>query len=261
MRKMAVWILMLTILPLLGHTQGCVQSQVVSQVEGSLPQEKLINYNDSFDKFREELWERVGFTWTPAQLAKLKIADTSVENGELRITTKRGGFSKGGLASKYKLRGDFDVQVDCRIDFLEGPQDIDQMLAFAVFEKGVSMQKSRLISISLIKKEDGKQNGIFSSYREKGKYHPGKWVKTGDFSGALRIVRGGSKITTLYSRQGKPKWVKMNTFPSTGYDATVAFALQNFVVIRQTIAASSTVTAIFDNFIINAASEIIEEEI
>ncbi len=261
MRKMAVWILMLTILPLLGHTQGCVQSQVVSQVEGSLPQEKLDNYNDSFDKFREELWERVGFTWTQAQLAKLKIADTSVENGELRITTKRGGFSKGGLASKYKLRGDFDVQVDCQIDFLEGNQDIDQLLAFAVVEKGESIQKLRLISISLLKKRGGSQNGIFSAYREKGKYQPGKWVKTGDFNGALRIVRGGSKITTLYSRQGKPKWVKMNTFPSTGDDATVAFALQNFVIIRQTIVASSTVTATFDNFTINAAREIIEEEI
>ena len=261
MRERIAWIFTFTILTLIGYSQGCVHRQAVPEIEVSLPQDKLDNYNDSFEKFREELWEMIGFTWNPAQLAKLKIADASVENGELRITTKSGGFSKGGVASKYKIRGDFDVQVDCRIDFLGENQDIDQLLTFAVVEKAVRGKKSRLLCISLLKKEGGKQNGIFAAYREKGKYQPGKWVKTGDFNGALRIIRTGGKVTTLYSRQGNPEWIKMDSFPSTGYDVTVAFALQNFFIERQTIDALSTITAAFDNFRINAASEIIEGEI
>ena len=261
MRKSAPWGPIFALFILFGSLQGCVTGPVVSKIEGGLTQEILHNYNDSFEDFREDLWERVGFTWTPAQLAKLKIADTRVKNGELIITTKSGGFSKGGLASKYKLRGDFDVQVDCQIDFLAGSTDIDQLLAFTVLEKGERMQKGRLITISLLKKEGGSQGGIFSSYREQETYKPGKWVQTGNFTGAFRIVRNGPKVTTLYKRQGQSKWIRMNTFPSTGYDATVAFALQNFVVRRRTIGASSAVTAVLDNFRINMAMDIIEAEI
>jgi hypothetical protein len=260
MQRMACWIF-LAILTSWVNIQGCAPSPAVFNIEESLPKYKLDYYNDSFEKLREDLWERVGLAWNPDQLANLKIADMSVENGHLRIRTKSGGFSKGGLATKYRLRGDFDVQVDCRIDFLKGNPGIDQFLVFCVLERGVNSRNFKLISISLLKKKDGGQSGFFSSLRGKGEYQPGNWKNTDNFNGTLRIVRTGGTVTTLYRRKGRPEWTKMNTFPSNGDDATVAFAIQNFIITRKTIRASSTVTATFDNFRINAAREIIEEEI
>jgi len=46
---------------------------------------------------------------------------------------------------------------------------------------------------------------------------------------------------------------------SEGY--YLGFKLQNFVTNRTSITARSTITATFDNFKINAAEEIVEEDI
>jgi len=90
---------------------------------------------------------------------------------------------------------------------------------------------------------------------------PGNWHRTGDFYGTLRFVRTGHEISTLYKKQGEKQRRKLNTFPSTRNDAIVGFALQNFIVKRNSITAKSSIIAKFDNFKINAAQEIIEEEI
>ncbi len=261
MKKIYALIIPVFLVVSLPSLQGCATEPVSFKIENSLSQNKLAYYNDSFDKLREDLWEKVGLAWSQAQLANLRIADITIEDGELRIETKMGGFSKGGLASKYRLRGDFDVQIDCHIDFLGGIHDMDQLLVFAVLEKGEKSQNWRLIPIALLKKGKSEQREIFSGYREKGRYQPGNWRHIGNFHGTLRIVRAGSKISTLYKNQGKTEWTKMNTFSSTKEDVTVAFLLQNFILERKTITAESSIEARFDNFRINAAQEIIEEEI
>lgn len=243
-------------------TYGCVTPGKVSvKVENSLPEKQLAYYNDSFDKIRDDLWEKVGYTFRQEQLANLKLADLRFVDGKLRVETKTGNFSKGGLVSKYTLRGDFDVQLDCHIDFLKGVYDMEQSLGFAVVERGKTLRDNRLIFISVMKKGGASESIIFSGYRDKRGYHHGNAHQIGNFHGTMRIVRIGNKISTFYKKEGKKRWKKMHTFPSTTHDTMVGFALQNFIVKRTSITAKSPLTAEFDNFRINAAQEIIETEI
>lgn len=261
MKKIYALIILIFLVLLLVSFQGCATQPVSFKIENSLPQSKLAYYSDSFDKLREDLWEKAGFTFSQAQLIQFKAADLTIENGVLRIKTKTGGFSKGGLVSKYKLRGDFDVQVECHIDFLVGKHDMDQVLGFGIVERGKTPGEMRGIFLGLLKRGESGESIIHSNYGEKGKFHPGNWHRTGDFYGTLRFVRIGQEISTLYKREGKAQWKKLNTFPSTRNDAIVGFALQNFIVKRNSITAKSSIIAEFDNFKINAAQEIIEEEI
>ncbi|KPK24511.1 MAG: hypothetical protein AMK69_15985 [Nitrospira bacterium SG8_3] len=261
MKRIRVFIKAIFLVVLAIFLQRCATQTVSIEIENSLPQSKLAYYNDSFDKLREDLWEKAGFTFSQAQLRQFRAADLTIEDGVLRIKTKTGGFSKGGLVSKYKLGGDFDVQVECHMDFLVGKQDMDQVLGFGIVERGKKTGEMRGIFLGLLKRGESGESIIHSNYGEKGKFHPGNWHRTGDFYGTLRFVRTGHEISTLYKKQGEKQWRKLNTFPSTRNDAIVGFALQNFIVKRNSITAKSSIIAKFDNFKINAAQEIIEEEI
>ena len=261
MKKIHALVISIFLVVSLPSLQGCATDPASFKIENSLSQDKLAYYNDSFDKLREDLWEKAGFTYSRAQVTHFKAADLTIENGVFRIETKTGGFSKGGLVSKYKLRGDFDVQVDCHIDFLVGKHDMDQVLGLGVVETSKTTGEMRVINIGLIKRGESDSSIINSNYREKGKFKPGNSHRTGDFYGTLRFVRIGHKISTLYKKRGERQWKKLNTFPSTRNDAIVGFGLTNFIVKRKSITAESSITAKFDNFKINAAQEIIEEEI
>jgi hypothetical protein len=261
MKRIALWIKAICFVAVAVFFPGCATAPVSLKIENSLSQDKLAYYNDSFDKLREDLWEKAGFTFSQAQLRQFRAADLTVENGVLRIETKTGGFSKGGLVSKYKLRGDFDVQVDCHIDFLEGKYDMDQVLGFAVVERGKTPGEMRAINIGLVKQGKSDSSIINSNYVEKRKFYQGNWHRADDFYGTLRFVRIGQEISTLYKREGDAQWRKLNTLPSTRNDAIVGFGLQNFIMRRNSITAKVSITAKFDNFRINAAREIIEEEI
>ena len=59
----------------------------------------------------------------------------------------------------------------------------------------------------------------------------------------------------------KGKWEKFNTFPFTENNMLIGFRLQNYFGKRTSIQAKDSIIAEFDNFKINAAQEIIEEEI
>jgi len=243
-----------------GFFPGCVTDMATLKIEKSLPQNKLAYYNDSFDKLREDLWDKSAPAFKQ-HLANFKLADMSFEDGQLKVVTKVGYFSTGGLVSRYAFRGDFDIQVDCYIDLLAGIHDMDQFIYFVVSEKGVEFQSNNGVWIGVNKKGGKDVSVIFSGYREKGKYHPRNWYEIGNFHGAFRIIRIGNKISTLYKEEGKTAWSKMNTFQSTTKDVMATFALTNFIMKRSRITAESSLTATFDNFRINAAEEIIEEEI
>ncbi len=259
MRKVNALIIVILSVAFSVSFPGCVTDMATLKIEKSLPQDKLAYYNDSFDKLREDLWDKnvPGFK---RHLANFKLADMSFEDGQLKLVTKTGSFSSGGLVSRYTLKGDFDIQVDCYIDFLAGKHDMDQLIYFVVSERGVEFQSSNGVWIGALKKGGTDVSVIFSGYREKGKYHPGNWYETGNFHGTFRIIRIGNKISMLYKKEGKTGWNKMNTFESTTNDVMANFALTNFGK-GSRITDESSLTATFDNFRINAAEEIIEEEI
>ena len=262
MRKAKALIIVALSAAFSGFFLGCVTNTATLKIEKSLPQNKLAYYNDSFDKFRTDLWEKAGSIYNKAQEANFKLAEMRIENGKLRVRTKPGCFSKGGVGSKFTLRGGFDIQVDCRIDFLEGVYDMDQYLVFLVIEKGKAIGTGDAVFLRLLKMGGRDFSTILSTALDNGRFHRGDWSKVGNFDGSLRIVRKGAKITTLYRTKEDKQWEDLGTFWSTSDDLGTGFLLQNFIPSRTTsITGKSPVTATFDNFRINAAEEIIEEEI
>jgi len=165
------------------------------------------------------------------------------------------------LGSRYAIRGDFDIQVDCQIDFLEGIHDMDQLVVFAAIGKEKEIGRDDTVSLGLLKKGGRDFSTIFSSARENGRLYPGKWHKIESFDGSLRIVRIGDETRTLFQEKGDPDWKKMDTFRFTPRNIMLGFKLQNFVLNRVSITATASITAAFDNFRINAAEIIIDDEI
>ena len=240
---------------------GCVTDTASLKIKKSLPQNKLAYYNDSFDTLRTDLWDKAGYAHNKAQEANFKLAKMEIKDGKLWVQTETGCFSKGGISSKYTLRGDFDIQVDCKIDFLKGLYDMDQSLNFLVIEKETEIGKGNTVFLCLLKRGGRDFETILSATWKNGRFHRGEWHKIKDFDGSLRIVRIGDEISTLFKRKGDTEWKKMDTFQSTPNDIILGFKLQNFVTNRVSITARSPITATFDNFRINAAEEIVEEDI
>jgi hypothetical protein len=48
---------------------SCATDKALLKIENSLPQRELAYYCDSFDSFREDIWERAGFVFTATQRA------------------------------------------------------------------------------------------------------------------------------------------------------------------------------------------------
>jgi hypothetical protein len=244
-----------------GAMLSCATDKAPVQIENSLPQSELAYYCDPFDKFREDVWEKAGYVFSAAQLGNIKIAGITIEDGRLRIDTKTGGFSKGGLVSKFTFRGDFDVQIDFQIDFAVGEFDMDQSLVFAALERADTMRRNRLFSAGLLKVAKSKKGGIRAGELQEGKYHSAYWHPANSFNGSFRFVRIGDRMSIFYRKQGQIHWTKMSTLPSTQKDTIFGIVLQNFVKKRNSIKATRSITAWIDNFTINAAQQIIESEI
>jgi len=261
MRKINALIIGIFLAASLGFFPGCVTDTASLKIKKSLPQNKLIYYNDSFDKLRTDLWEKAGYIPNEVQEANFKLAKMRFGDGKLRVETETGCFSKGGLSSKYSLKGNFDIQLDCQINFLEGLYDLDQLLTFLVIEKGEDLKTMNSVSLCLFKKGGRDFNTIFSGYRKSGRFNRGNWHRIGDFDGTLRIVRIGEKISVLFRRKGDTEWKIVDTFRSTPNEIVIGFSLVNFLPVRTSITARSPITATFDNFRINAAEEMVEEDI
>lgn len=259
MQKKSIFISCLICLTLLIF--ACVTERASLKIEKSLPQSKLAYYNDPFDKLMEDMWENSMYIPGEAAMSNFKPADVRIEDGKLRVETKTGCFSRGGLSTKYTIKGGFDIQIDCHIDFLEGTHDMDQFVQLFVVDKSKEIEALDGVMFGLVKRGDRDFGTIFSSYFKEGRFHLGAWHYMGNFHGALRIVRTGDKISLLYKEQGKEGWKELDTIRSTTKDLMFAFRLGNFIAKRTSITAGSSVTARFDNFRINAAEGIIEDEI
>ena len=243
---------------------SCATDQAPLQIVKTLPQSEIAYYNDPFDKMREDLWDRAGFLYREEQMQNFKQADMRFENGKLIIQTQTGSFSKGGLATRYGLRGDFDIQLDCHMDFIKGvsSMDMDQVLSFGVYDQSTKFGEMAAAIIGLSMKGGLDQGYIFSNCFKNGEFKRGGSHKTENFNGSFRIVRTGKDIHTFYKNNGAtPEWTKMTTYRLTDGDMMMGFQLRNFFAQRTSLQASYSISVEFDQFKITAAQQIIEEEI
>ena len=240
---------------------SCATQKAPLQIKNSLPQSELEYYSDSFDKMREDLWERAGYLWREDQVRNFKQADMRFDNGKLIIRTRTGSFSKGGLGSKYALRGDFDIQLNCQMDFVKGISGMDQVLTVGVYDKSLNTRKMSFAVIGLAMRDGLNRGVIFTNGLENGKWKKGNSQNTENFNGVFRIVRYGKIINTLYKKAGTAEWTKMQSFRVKVNDMIVGLQLRNFFRKRTTIQANHSISAEFDSLKINAAQDITEEEI
>lgn len=149
--------------------QGCAGPQTSPQTGVGLPPEKLALYSDSFDSFRAELWDKAGYIQEP-HLANYKQADLWVADGKVIVKTKPGFFSKGRLAMKPGLRGDFDVPVDCKMDFQMDLSGMDQVLLFGALEKGGEVETMDGVFMGLFKRRESLKSFIFCAHKQNKAY-------------------------------------------------------------------------------------------
>jgi hypothetical protein len=204
--RLSVWIFWL--LAVISGCQATLSGFGPSEfkLDKSLSQSELSYYNDTFDKMREDIWEKATLVYGKDQLIGFEVADIRIENGMLMIETKTRCFSRGGLISKYTLRGEFDVQVDCKFDFLGWAPGMLQLVQFVVVEKGVDYERRNGAMIQLVKRPNWYRGKIISAEVESAKYHPGNRHELDSFHGALRIIRKGEKICALYKAKGNVHW-------------------------------------------------------
>jgi len=263
MRRKPTMIIPFAIFTFLLAFSGWGTDTVPVKAEEGLGQDALARYDDPFDKLRDDVWEKLGFI--PGQDIRetnFKLADVRIENGQLRLETRTGSFSLGGLGSKFMIRGDFDIQIDCAVEFRRDLGDMDQLIQFHVADRTKELQDLELevVNICIFKPGKGEPR-LFTGHIDKGKFDFGARTNVDGFKGSLRITRAGNRITTLYRKEADPDWQKMRTVSSFAGDAGVGFKIQNFNLQRTSIGASVPFVAFFDNFRINAAQEIVESEI
>jgi len=226
----------------------------------SLSPAQLAKYCDSFDQFRDDLYDLAAMTWSDEQLKNLCMAETEVIDGKLWIQTKPGCFSRGGCESKYELKGSFDVQIDCSIRFLKGAQAMDQVVLFLIAGKG-SLTYFPHTGIQLAKFAGSQQATISSIARDRrGCLSPASHTIT-EFTGTLRIIKVGNRVTTLYKKDGASDWTNLHTGTLEVDRVRLSFLVRNFTPNTTTVKGNSSITVTFDNLLVNAAEEIIEGDI
>jgi hypothetical protein len=242
---------------------SCTHETARSGVGKSLTAAELARYNDSFESLRGDLWEKIGFIRGASLRTDFKQADLLVEGGRLKIETKTGCFSSGGVTSKFFFRGDFDVQVDCDVDFLKQLPSMDQLVYFLASDMTAELEDSKLENVFLQMIKEGAGEAYISGYSlSRGKRDRCSASKIGDrFRGSLRIVRVGNLITLMYATTPGGEWQTACSFSRPANDTRINIGVRNFFERRTAIDATSPVMAQFDNFRVNAAQEITESEI
>lgn len=160
----------------------------LSAAQTSQSRETFGRYNDDFREFREDIWEKSdgdnGFFL--AQMENFKLADMRIQDGKFVIETKTGCFSSAGIGSKFAFRGDFDIQVDCRVDFLDGANEMDQIAMFSVMDGTPGFKEGELDFVNFgVSKERGKPSVLFTTSLRKGVYKPQQVEADGSVRGIL----------------------------------------------------------------------------
>ena len=144
------------------------------------------SYNDSFEKLRDDIWKRSGVLSLGKQI--FQIPEIEIQDGRLLIQTKTGDFQRGGFTSRWTLKGDFDIQVDCHMDFLDGTAGMDQVLLFVARDK----YKRYFTIVGLTKRSDN-EPVVFAVFKGQCTIFPHKRKIT-------RVIN--SQLHTIPRRQG-----------------------------------------------------------
>ncbi|MDX1707830.1 MAG: hypothetical protein R3274_04475 [Desulfobacterales bacterium] len=248
-------------LTILGALMSCAANKAPLQIENSLSPDELAFYSNDFDQMREDQWDRAGYLYRKEQVQNFKQAAMHFDSGKLIIQTKTGSFSKGGFSSRYALRGDFDIQLDFQMAFMKGIYGMDQLFSLAVFDKSLKKGKINNVSINLSMSEGWNPGYLYSNCHINGQRREGNYQRIESFIGTFRILRKGKNISTLYKIKGTSEWKRLNTFRVTDADMIIGFQVRNFFSDRTTIRAEHEISAEFDSLKINAAQQIIEDDI
>ena len=247
------------------HTAMVLSAFILLILSSPVPSETDLSiYNDSFDALGMDFWEDAQYTFNESQLDNFKLGDKDIVDGRLVISTKPGGFSKAGLSARYKLHGDFDIQVDCRVDFDASNRGMDHVVSFAAGHRGTgkSFNSTEWGIIRLEKRARKRAPRIVFMHVQAFTPKVYRHKEIDSFSGSIRLVRKGRKMTGYYRPEGTNSWRVLGSaswFPKG--DATLGIVVQNFQARRTKIEADKSVSATFDNYRINHADEVIEDEI
>jgi hypothetical protein len=147
------------------------------------------------------------------------------------------------------------------MDFIKGISGMDQVFTFGVYDKTLKKGDLSFAIIGLAKEGGFSTGHIFSNCAVNGINKRGRSQKTENFNGAFRIVRSGKTVSTFYRNGAATAWAELKKFQITDKDMMIGFQLRNFYLNRTVIRAPHSISAAVDSFKINAAREIIEEEI
>lgn len=227
-----------------------------------LSAEYLASYNDSFEVFNSNLWDHGVMTWEDEQLSGLKPARVEVQDGSLIIETKPAAFSIGAISSNFEIVGDFDLQVDCDLRLANRLANADQLLFLALHagENVKDFFELDIASISFgefVNKKGRQTKGMLRS-NIKRKLSRGPVLR--EFHGSLRISREGDTVSAWY-RKGDGSWKRLGRSSFVAGKVRVVMGLRNFQPWRTEIGNPPALSVRYDNFIINKAQGIEEEDI
>ena len=239
-----------------------IQDMALLKIEKGMPTEKLARFADTFETIRDDLWEKTGFIYKAEVRTDFKQGDMAAEGGRLSVVTKTGAFSRSGLGSRFSLKGDFDVQVDAQVDFVDDVQDMDQVVFLFALDKSKELEDDKLEMVLIgAAKEAGRPAVLHAGYQEKGKWTATNRVEISRFRGTWRVIRIGNDFNALYKNEGETEWRRLSSVSRTSTDVIIAFGAQNYASARTSIGATRSLRASFDNFRVNAAQMIEESEI
>lgn len=168
-------------------------------------------------------------------------ADGSVQEVDGRLRIRLGGGSQKApsyrldATSRWVFRGDFDIQVDYRLDAWPPGNHVRVGL------KAGGIKKAGYLD-SIERVNDRSWGDVYLTHFSDGA--PDK-VVTPDTSGRLRLTRMGQSITGYFFKQGE--WVAIHTGPAATEDGPVLLGVW-------ADEPTSGATVSFDNFAVNAGT-------
>ena len=238
------------------------QGELPSPENTSLPPDQLAYYSDTFDSFREDLWEKAGHVFSKEQLGNFKQIRMDFKDGKLVMETETGCFSKGGLVSKYALRGDFDIRLECQTSFKRTIGRMDHLLGLVLLDEATETESVSTMAVQVIKRGKWDTPRVVTGFRKEGEHQVvTRHDVPHEFAGTLRMERKGDTVYGMYRLKGKDAWNSVGEVSFGSGDMYVVIALQNFISKRTSIEAPNSIKATFDSFRIRSAQGIVESEI
>lgn len=214
-------------------------------------------YNDNFEKLRPDVWETSLYVYKNMHEKDFAAADVLCENGKLVMHTKTGKFSKGTIRSLFNLVGDFDVQIDMKMDF----DRISRTPQHAMFWLHEVKNNDDAVVLIFKPGNESKVRLLLLRNRNSNDTVVAK-KRFSSFDGTFRWVRKGSELTCFFREEGESDWSRIGSTQYSEGPVQLGVNLRNFH--RHKSAKTNTdspVTLEVDNFRINSVQTIKESDI